>query len=79
MIHESEIRANTKEFDKVRTVILVLALCLVMAATALAQTPAIEIDYETARFEKNVAAVRITEEISVDGRLDEPAWDRALP
>ena len=50
-----------------------------MAVTALAQTPTNEFDYETARFDKNVAAVRIIEEISMDGRLDEPAWDRALP
>ena len=56
-----------------------LALCLVVTATALAQTQTVEIDYDTARFDKNVVAVRITEEISLDGLLDEPAWDLATP
>jgi hypothetical protein len=37
------------------------------------------IDYATARFERVVQAVRITERITVDGRLDEPAWTRAEP
>ena len=37
------------------------------------------IDYETAHLSRVVSAVRITEEISLDGRLDEPVWNRALP
>ena len=37
------------------------------------------IDYETAHLSRVVSAVRITEEISFDGRLDEPVWSRALP
>jgi hypothetical protein len=62
-----------------KTVLRTLTLYLVMAASAVAQTPAEEIDYETARFDKNIVAVRITEEISMDGLLDEPAWDLATP
>ena len=79
MIYESEFPPHTEEFDNMSTVIGALALCLVMAATAVAQAPVDAIDYETARFDKNVVAVRITEEISLDGRLDEPAWDLAVP
>ena len=37
------------------------------------------IDYETARLSRIVGAVRITENISIDGHLDEPAWERAAP
>ncbi len=75
MIYESEFLPHTEEFDNMSTVIGALALCLVMAATAVAQAPADAIDYETARFDKNVVAVRITEEISLDGRLDNlVAW-----
>jgi hypothetical protein len=32
------------------------------------------IDFETARLSRVVAAVRITEKITLDGKLDEPAW-----
>jgi hypothetical protein len=42
------------------------------------QSPA-PIDYATARFERIVHAVRISERIAIDGRLDEPAWERAEP
>jgi hypothetical protein len=42
--------------------------------TALAQ-----INYETAWMEKNVTAVRITERITLDGRLEEPVWSQAIP
>ena len=42
-------------------------------------TTPIEIDYETARFEKVVTAVRIDETITLDGVLDEPAWQSATP
>jgi Domain of unknown function (DUF5916)/Carbohydrate family 9 binding domain-like len=37
------------------------------------------IDYSTARFSRSVHAVRIDERIAIDGRLDEPAWQRAEP
>jgi Domain of unknown function (DUF5916)/Carbohydrate family 9 binding domain-like len=37
------------------------------------------IDFATARFERTVHALRITEHIAVDGRLDEPAWQRVEP
>ena len=37
------------------------------------------IDYATARFERIAHALRITERIAIDGRLDEPAWQRVEP
>ena len=37
------------------------------------------IDYQAIRAERVVSAVRIDEVIILDGRLDEPAWDRATP
>ncbi len=46
--------------------------------SSFAQTPE-SIDYDTARLDRNVTAIRITEEISVDGILDEAAWDLAEP
>ena len=36
-------------------------------------------DYEAIRLGKVVTAYRITEEITLDGRLDEAAWDLAVP
>ena len=39
----------------------------------------VAIDYETARFEKIVTAVRVDERITLDGLLDEPAWQSATP
>lgn len=37
------------------------------------------IDYETAHLNKIVRALRITEPITLDGRLEEPVWHLALP
>jgi len=37
------------------------------------------INYDTAWMDKNVTAIRITERITLDGRLDEPAWAQAIP
>ena len=60
-----------------------------MSTQALAQAPAslsprrpdpvAPIDYETARLERVVTAVRITEPITLDGYLNEPVWHLALP
>jgi hypothetical protein len=44
-----------------------------------AQTEADEIDYERAHLDKVAHAMRITERIVIDGRLDEPAWALAPP
>jgi len=33
-----------------------------------------DINYETARLEKRLRAVKITDKITIDGRLDEPVW-----
>jgi hypothetical protein len=37
------------------------------------------IDYETARLSRVANAVRVTEEMTIDGRLDEPGWKLATP
>ena len=37
------------------------------------------IDYETAHLSRIATAVRITDKITLDGKLDEEAWKRALP
>ena len=64
----------------------VFGVWLLTAMPLLSQNPAPDdtglltaIDYETARLERVVTAVRITEEISLDGVLDEPAWELASP
>jgi hypothetical protein len=57
----------------------VLVVWLTCASSALSQErsgPA-EIDYDTAHLSRIAAAVRVTETITVDGRLDEPAWELA--
>lgn len=41
--------------------------------------PGVEMDAETAPPRKTATAVRITDEIVIDGRLDEPAWATAFP
>jgi len=65
-----------------------LLLCLVSAVPASAQTPAdpgvakgrlAEADYEAERLKRVITAVRISEEITLDGRLDEELWKRAVP
>src|SRR5437762_6268556 len=48
-------------------------------ATRQAKASADPIDYATARFERVVHALRITSRITIDGRLDEPAWETAEP
>ena len=42
-----------------------------------AQQPARTINYETARFERRLPAVRAAGSIRLDGALDEPAWNAA--
>src|SRR5207247_8009788 len=54
------------------TVLLVLA-----NAVLFSQTP--PIDYEAIRQTKIVTALRINEKITIDGHLEEPAWQQALP
>ena len=58
-----------------------LALGIMFVAPAFPQSraPAVEIDCEAIRLGKIVTAVRISERISLDGRLDEPAWELASP
>ena len=56
-------------------------LCLVTLVSAHAsglEAQGIE-DYDQIRAGKRAAAVRIDEQIVLDGRLDEPAWQRAQP
>ena len=59
-------------------------MCLVALSSAPVfsqetEPPYPPIDYETAHLSRIVSAVRIREEISFDGRLDEPVWSQALP
>jgi hypothetical protein len=50
-------------------------VCTAVAGPAFAQ--AVEIDHETIRAARIVRAVRITEQITLDGRLDETVWTQA--
>ena len=52
-----------------------LALCLLSALPALAQS--VEIDHEAIRAARVVTAIRTTERIMLDGRLDEAVWAQA--
>jgi hypothetical protein len=55
--------------------ILIGFVCTVCAVPAFAQ--AVVIDHDAIRASRIVTAVRITEQITLDGRLDEPAWMQA--
>src|SRR5688572_13483886 len=59
-----------------------LAFCLLANTCLLAQTPAPSrpsFNYESAVAERVATAVRISDEIRIDGRLEESAWDLASP
>src|SRR3954468_15474046 len=75
---------GTEAFCSMKTAIPILALCVISALPAFAQNaPAVpargaqsaepDIDYETAHLSRIAAAVRTTERIVIDGRLDERA------
>ena len=53
---------------------LCLPLCLLWFAP---DSYGKDINYETARLEKRLRAVKITDKITIDGRLDEPVWTDA--
>jgi hypothetical protein len=68
----------------------ILAICLAFASSAFSQdrpdaAPAerralsTDSDYEAVRLSRVVSAVRTTETITIDGLLDEAAWERAGP
>ncbi len=38
----------------------------------------VELDYEAIRLERVATAIRITEKITLDGHLEEPAWKLAI-
>jgi uncharacterized protein DUF5916/cellulose/xylan binding protein with CBM9 domain len=59
--------------------ILIGFVCTVLAVPALAQQRLTEAQFETIRLSKIVTAVRVTEAINLDGRLDEPVWHQAAP
>lgn len=55
-----------------------LALSVLVVGPMVAQAqPAAGIDYQAARLERRLPATRAEGPITLDGRLDEPAWDRA--
>jgi hypothetical protein len=62
-----------------KTILPSLIVGLLTTLPAFSQSAPVEIDYEQARLERNVTAIRITEEISLDGLLDEAAWATAVP
>ena len=53
----------------------ILGIYVVMTLTAFSQS----VNYETDRFNRIITAIRVTEEIRLDGNLDEPAWMLATP
>src|SRR5215467_7916833 len=58
-----------------------LCACGLIAAGFLCSLPILygkDIDYEAIRLERRLHAVKITEKITIDGRLDEAAWDDAV-
>src|SRR5688572_6237767 len=55
------------------------ALAIGLAAAGTASGQAVPIDHDAIRATRIVTAVRVTESITVDGRLNEPAWERAAP
>ena len=68
----------------------ILLVCLIAVPSAFSQrrtnpnavdrgASPVAIDYDAVRLTKVVTAVRIHEQITLDGRLDEPAWKLALP
>ena len=61
----------------------ILIVCLLANLPAFSQGPSGEattgIDYDTAHLDRHVTALRVTEEMSIDGFLDEAAWDLAVP
>src|SRR6188474_152018 len=59
--------------------ILIGFVCTVLAVPALAQQRLTETQFETIRLSRIVTAVRVTEAINLDGRLDEPVWQQAEP
>ena len=61
-----------------RTIIFTVFIALATTVTALPQDP-VPIDYDTIRFQKNVTAIQVNEDIVLDGELNEAAWDVALP
>jgi hypothetical protein len=54
-----------------------LAVWAAAAATASAQS--VPIDHDAVRATRIVTAMRVTETITLDGRLSEPAWEQAVP
>ena len=63
-----------------------VAICILVSATNVAAqsvqgppTAQNSVDYNTARFDRIVHALRVDEPITIDGRLSEPAWQRAEP
>ncbi len=67
---------------------LLVSLVAASAVPAYAQVPAsnggsrsrlAEADYDAERLKRVVTAIRVTEKITLDGRLDEPGWTLGVP
>src|SRR5262245_23238247 len=58
----------------------ILALLLAVSLPAYSQLPGpAPIDYETARLSRIATAVRTTDDIVLDGHLEEASWQTAIP
>jgi hypothetical protein len=58
---------------------LLIVVLLVVCPAYSQRAPAPPIDYATAHLDRIATAVRINEEIKLDGLLEEPAWRLAIP
>src|SRR5438067_1722854 len=57
-----------------------LRVCTLVALASWCSLPTLdakEINYQTIRMDRRLHAVKITEKITIDGRLDEPVWTGA--
>ena len=50
---------------------------LLASPAAFAQGPPNPINYDTIHLSRVITALRVTEKITLDGRLEEPAWSQA--
>src|SRR5688572_19146009 len=53
------------------------AVILLPFFAAFAQSPSNTIDYDTIHLSRVITPLHVTEDITLDGRLDEPAWSKA--
>lgn len=62
-----------------KLVVGIVAVYLTAAPPSFSQEQADLINYETARLSRVATAVRATERVTLDGKLEEPTWKQAIP